>query len=257
MTVIMRNRALVIVGALVGAAVASAVLLAQASPEARRIFRSKQPIAKSILAGERHVELRRILMTEPVELGPDQSFVDALVEFNPIIFIGRVVRKEPEFLDFRDPQVSFTIVPMVEATWIGSRVTVAVERVIQTADGFPLSTGSRIVFVVDSDGTATIDGTKVDAETEMTWPVEAGKRYLITGGIKGIGIAGARFEASGLWLESFDGAPLRGPSRSPLPFDPARFETTPTFERDGAVPTDIYGVAARLEEAALKRRGPR
>ena len=228
--------------------------LAQTSPEPRRVVRSKRPIVELIQPGERHIQIRRIVITEPVEIVPGKSFTEALVEFNPIIFTGRVVRKEPLFVDFRDPRVSFTIVPLAEATWIGSRITLLVERVIQTAGGFPLMNGDRIVFDVESDGSATIGGVRVEAETEMLWPIEEGKRYLVTGTVKGDGVSDARFEQSGMWLEPFDGGPLRGPSREPLAPNPSAYDTKPTFERDGAGPLDIDSVASRLEQAVSKRR---
>ena len=158
--------------------------------------------------------------------------------------------------------------PLAEATWIGSRLTVLIEHVIQTVDELPLMEGEQITFVWEHHGSAIINGTRVDAETLTQWPIEEDKRYLVVGPFTELGQSTERGLVARMWLEPADGAPLRGPDRTaltPLPRDPAPtaprpagsvvWETVPTFERDGPVPTDIYNIRYRLEQEVLKRKG--
>jgi hypothetical protein len=97
--------------------------------------------------------------------------------------------------------------------------------------------------------------------------IEEGKRYLVAGRFTEIGQSTEKGLVAEMWLEPVDGAPLRGPGRrsltppipglsptAPAP-DRAVYETLPTFERDGPVPTDIYNIVYRLEQEILKRKG--
>jgi hypothetical protein len=219
-------------------------------------------IVEQIQPGQPYLLLQRGLtsLLHPVELG-DKSFVTVLVESNPVIFTGRVIRKEPAFIQ------RGTVVPLTEATWIGSRLTVLIERAIQTVDELPLMEGEQITFVWEHHGSAIINGTRVDAETLGLWPIEEGKRYLVAGRFMQIGRSTEKRLVAEMWLEPTDGAPLRGPGRrsltplvpGPPPTAPAPdgglYETLPTFERDGPAPTDIYNIVYRLEQEVLKRKG--
>lgn len=232
-----------------------------AQPETGPTFR--RPIVEQIQPGQQYLLLQRVVTDHPVELG-DESFVTALVKSNPVMFTGRVIRKEPAFIDVWG---SGTVVPVAEATWIGSRLTVLIERVIRTVDELPLMDGEQFTFVWEHHGSAIINSTRVDAETVSQWPIEDGKRYLVAGRFTELGRSTDEGLVAEMWLEPADGAPLRGPNRTrltpldrgPHPTAPAPdrgvYETVPTFERDGPVPTDIYAVADRLEQEVLKRKG--
>ena len=229
---------------------------AQTSTAPRQIHASRQPIVSQIKQGERNIRMSRTVHVERTDKG-DKSYVAAVVERSPIIFTGQVIRKEPAFLDIWNTGagVLFTVVPMAEATWIGSSLTVRVERVIQTTQALPLNDGGRVEFVVDFDGSATVMGTRVDTETPWRWPIEQGKRYLIAGHVLEIGRSKTKsFYPDDTWLEPFFGGPLRGPVRKALTPDQSVHETPPTFEQDGAVPTDIFAVTERLEAEVTKRK---
>jgi hypothetical protein len=161
----------------------------------------------------------------------------------------------------------FTIVPVAEAAWIGSRLTVRIERVLQTVDALPLMEEEQITFVWEHHGSAIINGTCVDAETLSLWPIEEGKRTWLPAASPSLAAQRTR----GLWLRCGSNppmdAPLRGPGRrsltplvpgppptAPAP-DPAVYETVPTFERDGPAPTDVYTIVYWLEQEVRKRKG--
>ena len=94
--------------------------------------------------------------------------------------------------------------------WIGSQVTVQVDRVIQTTEGFPLALQQRFTFIEDGDGSAVVNGVRVDTETPWLWPIESRKRYVITGRIKN-----GRFQSTGMWMEPTGGGPVRGQVQGP------------------------------------------
>ena len=237
---------------------AAANLPAQTSNEPRRIDASHRPIVERLQPDDRHVTITRTIIVEPVEV-VGKSFVATIVDFNSIIFTGRVVRKQAAFIDLRNSGGAlFTVVPMAEANWIGSSLTMQIERVVRTTEELPLTGDARLAFVVDYDGTATVKGARVDAETPHLWPIEEGKRYLVTGNVTELGRDRTRtFVPTGMWLEPREGAPLRGPSRTPSTPDRLRQETVPTFERDAPSDTTIYAVTDRLEEEVGRRKANR
>jgi hypothetical protein len=94
-----------------------------------------------------------------------------------------------------------------------------------------------------------------------------GIEALVAGRFTELGRSTDKGLVAEMWLEPADGAPLRGPGRrsltplvpgppptAPTP-DAAVYETVPTFERDGPMPTDIYNIRYLLEQEVLKRKG--
>jgi len=234
----MRYRIVLVVA---GAISAGGAAIAQNPPALRRIDASETPIVKSLKPDDQHVLLTCIRIGDPVDIGR-RSFIAALVDFNPVIFIGRVVRKEPAFIDLWNAGGRlFTVVPMSEANWVGSHLTVQIERVIRTSVELPLVQGRRFTFVEDYDGSATINGVRVDAEDPRLWPIVADKRYLVTGEVKPLGRQNTRvFVPSGMWLEPFRHVAERQVD-----------ETLPTFELD--VPRTIGDTTLRTVTDGLER----
>lgn len=214
---------------LIASATGLTVVTAQSTGEPRQIYFDTRPIVEHLRRGDKHVRLLHPVATPAFgDLGSGTSFVAAIVERNPIIFAGRVVEKQPALLTLRFLQ-DHSPATIEEANWIGSRVTVLVDRVIRTLDAFPLPLRERFTFVDETDGSAVINGVRVDTETPWLWPFEPGRRYLITGRIKR-----DQFLATGVWMEPPGGGNMRahhsradkivgdtGPPRSPnrSPFD--------------------------------------
>ena len=174
-------------GFLAAVAVVGAVgLVAHASAQVDSRLDFRRPIVERIQPEQRYLLLQRSFSSHPPELG-NKSFVTALVDFNPIILTGRVIRKQPAFLDVWNSSGKFAVVPMAEANWIGSRLTVLIVRVIQTETVLTLAEGNRLDFIWEHYGSTIINGTRVDAETESLWPVDEGKRYLIVGRLMELG----------------------------------------------------------------------
>lgn len=178
-------------------------LHAQGTSQARRIlFDTFVPIAARILPGDQRVTVVSA-NPKPAVAYPEEDFVVRLVRRNPIIFMGRLVDKQPVFMR-RIAGQKVTQVSPAEANWIGSRVTVLIERTIQTTNEFPLIVLQRLTFVDDGDGTATINGVRVDTETPWLEPLQQGRRYLIAGRI-----SGGEFSSTGMWMEPPDGVFMR------------------------------------------------
>jgi hypothetical protein len=179
-------------------------LYSQGGSEPRRIlFDSFEPIASRIIAGEQRIVVVSAKGRPDVAHPDDGSFVATIVRDNPIIFAGRIVQKQPVFLRLRAGQNALEV-SMTEANWVGSRITVMVDRIIQTADELPLTILQRLTFTEEGDGTATINGVRVDTETPWLEPLQQGRRYLISGRIKG-----GAFSSTGMWMEPADGGNLR------------------------------------------------
>ena len=212
---------------------------AQAVVEPRRIDEEHRPIVERLRPDDRHVILVSAT-TEPAWGDPGDRFVEEIVNTNPVIVVGRIVEKRPVFLNLRMRR-RYTFASLDQANWIGSRLTLLVDRVIQTIDELPLAPGERLTFVEDGDGSAVINGVRVDAETPWLWPVEMGRRYLITGRLET-----NRFVATGMWMEPPAGGNMRanvtrarsgrtpgelGPFRSPVasPFDDWSIEEASFF----------------------------
>lgn len=176
---------------------------AQGAAQTRRLlFDTFKPIATRLLPGDQRVTVVSA-NPSPAVAYPDEDFVARLVRRNPIIFTALVVETRPVFMRLIAGQ-KFTEVLPVEANWIGSRVTVMVDRVTQTTDELPLMTLQRLTFVEEGDGTATINGVRVDTETPWLDPLQQGRRYLISGRIQE-----GELSSTGLWMEPADGGNLR------------------------------------------------
>jgi hypothetical protein len=233
------------------------VVAAQAPQRPRVIYASPTPIVDVLRPGERQVFMKIQMFNESSGYG-DKPMPAALVELNPVILTGRITQREPVFLDMFTGGYRYRIVPVSDANWVGSRLTVQVERVIRTRDTFPLKPGDRFNFVVEFDGSATINGTRVETETPDMWPIEQGKRYLIAGDYRATRSAPMEFVPSGLWLEASEGAALRGPGRKEVAPGSNVYDTVPTFERDGPdAPLALDAVANRLNQEVEKIRRKR
>jgi hypothetical protein len=195
----------------------------QPAAEPRRIYFDSRPIVDLIRPGDRHLVLA--LPPAPPAFGDcgNKSCVAAILDENPIVFAGRLVQKEPAFLTLRD--LDYTLTSMDQANWIGSRITMRIDWGIQTMDTFPLAAGDRLTFIDDGDGSAMVNGVRVDTETPWLWPTESGRRYLITARIKR-----DQFMTTGMWMEPAAGGSMRSnasragrtpgdlrPARSPMP----------------------------------------
>lgn len=201
----MKRAVLSMMFALFGCAVA---LHAQASAPSRQIFfETFRSIAERILPSDKWIVVMSGTPMPAVAHVPDDEFLSTIVRENPIIFTARIVEKRPVFMRLRAGE-KFTEVSTAEANWIGSRITVMVDRIIQTVDKLPLMTLQRLTFVEEGDGTATISGVRVDTETPWLEPVQQGRRYLITGRIRD-----GEFSSTGLWMEAPDGASMRPRAR--------------------------------------------
>ncbi len=179
-------------------------LLAQVGAQPRRIpFVTLEPIVKRIQPGDQRILIVSPLPERDLAHPEEGTFVATIVKENPIIFTGRIVEKQPAFLYLRGRQ-NYREVSIAEANWIGSRITVMVDRILQTVDELPLTILHRLTFIEDGDGTAMINGVRVDTETPWLDPLQQGRRYLISGRLK----AGA-FSPTGMWMEPADGGNLR------------------------------------------------
>jgi hypothetical protein len=185
-------------------------LHAQSAAQTRRIlFDSFVPIASRILPGDRRITVVSAKPLPAVVHIPPEDVVARLVQKNPTIFMGRIVEKQPVFLRLVAGQKS-TEVSSAEAIWIGSRVTVLIERIIHTTDELPLTLLQRLTFIEEGDGSATVNGVRIDTETPWLEPIQQGRRYLIAGRI----VDGA-FSSAGMWMEPPEGGKMRSRLRDP------------------------------------------
>jgi hypothetical protein len=191
----------------VAAIIAFANVLAGGQVKVRRIHFEAKPIIALLQPADQQVLIVHPTVPPAFADPNERPFVPAIVQENPIIITGRVIDKQPAFLTLRGRQ-DFTPAAMNEANWIGSQVTVLVDRVIQTIEAFPLAPQQRFTFIEDGDGTAVVNGVRVDTDTPWLWPIQSGKRYLITGRIKT-----ERFQATGMWMEPDGGGNVRGQVR--------------------------------------------
>jgi hypothetical protein len=205
----------------------SGVAFTQPAPASRRpVGFYPRPIVELLQAGDRHIVLTHPTTPPDLAYPEPELFIPTILNGNPIVFAGRVVEKRPVFMRLRGRR-QFTVVRMEEANWIGSQMTVSIDRVIQTLDSFPLAAGQRLTFMDDGDGTAVIAGVRVDTETPWLAPIEPGRRYLITAAIES-----EELRATGMWMEPAIGGSMRSrlhttprPGDSPLnpehvtPFD--------------------------------------
>ena len=150
---------------------------------------------------------------------------------------GRIVEKRPAFLTLRTLQ-DYSPAPMNQANWIGSRVTVQVDWVIQTIDTLPLESRERLTFIDESEGSATVNGVHIETETPWLWPIESGRRYLVAGRVER-----DQFMATGMWMEPTGGGSVRSHIRevrrpgevmalrapNPTPFDDWTIEEASVF----------------------------
>jgi hypothetical protein len=157
---------------------------------------------------DRHVVLLHPTAAPALADPGSRSFIAAIVGENPVIIAGRVVEKQPVFLNLRTLQ-EYTLAPTDQANWIGSRLTVLVDRVIQTIDALAIAPGSTVTFVDEGDASAFVNGVRVDTETPWLWPIESRRRYLITGRLKN-----DHFVATGMWMEPAIGGSMRAPVRT-------------------------------------------
>lgn len=194
-------------------------LHAQGASQSRRIlFDTFVPIAARIQPGDRQIVVESAQPTPDVAYPEEGAFVARLVQKNPIIFTGRVVGKQPVFLRLLAGQKP-TEVSTINANWIGSRITVMVERIIQAVDEFSLTILQRLTFIEDGDGTATIYGVRIDAETPWLDQIQQGRRYLISGRIKN-----AEFSSTGMWMEPANGGNMKPRFQDPYLGRPKMFE---------------------------------
>jgi hypothetical protein len=223
---------------------------AQDSSQPRRIlFDTFQPIAARILPGDQRIVVVSGQPAPGFALPEADVFVTAIVQENPIIVTGRIIEKQPVFMRLLAGQ-PYLEVPAVEANWIGSRVTVTVDRIIQTVAEMALMTLQRLTFVEAGDGAVTIRGVRIETETPWLAPLQLGRRYLITGKMNG-GV----FSTTGMWMDPPDGGSLhpRFKDRS-APFTPAG---TPASGTPGT-PFDAWTIdeAIRSLESEVRRQPP-
>jgi hypothetical protein len=111
-------------------------LYAQGASQTRRIlFDTFRPIVSRIVPGDQRIVVMSANPVPDVAWPDEDAFVATIVQENPIIFTGRVIEKQPVFLRLFAGQKA-TEVSSAEANWIGSRITVLIDRIIQTVDEF-------------------------------------------------------------------------------------------------------------------------
>ena len=79
-----------------------------------------------------------------------------------------------------------------------------VDEVLKNSTKTLFSQGQEISFIDEGDGTAIINGVRVDTHTDWLRPIERGQRYLITAEVKN------RFMVTGMWDEPIGGGRMRG-----------------------------------------------
>ena len=143
----------------------------------------------------------------------------------------------------------FTVVPLEKANWIGSLITVQVDHVIQNSTALALTDGQRISFIDDGEGSATINGVRVETETPWLWPIERG-RYVISARV-----IKDRFVATGMWNEPNPGGTIRGRfhDADETSSDPPRSDARYRFHGEW----NINQATFELEREITKRRQQR
>jgi hypothetical protein len=179
--------------------------------EPRRVPFPGKRLAAVVRPGEPHVVIRHPSPPPLSVVDTSKPFVTQLVERAQVIIVTRVIGKKPAFLNLVARRI-FTSVAAEEANWIGSEVEMRVERVIKNDSGENLEEGNRLSYIEDSHGTAVINGTRIETETDWLRPIEVGLRYLMT-----VRLAGGRFTAEGIWEEPAPRSSLRGTQQSPPP----------------------------------------
>jgi|SRR5688572_21578256 len=222
-------------------------LQAQRAPQPRRIlFDTFVPILSRILPGDQWIVVTSGNPAPAFASVAENAVVSEIVRHNPIIFTGRLVEKRPLFLRRRAGERSTEVIGP-SANWIGSRVTMTIDRIIQTVDALPLTTLQRLTFVEEGDGSTGAEGVRIDTETPWLEPLEEGRRYLITGRIRN-----GEFSSTGQWMEPADGGPLRSRVRAA--------QVEPVGAGPNGKPKRLFegvtlGEAARqLEDEARRRR---
>ena len=176
----------------------------QSAFQPRRIlFDTFVPIAARILPSDERVVVTSAQPGPDVAWPEEGAFVATIVRKNPIIFTGRVVVKQPVFMRLFAGQ-AFTEVPFTQANWIGSRITVLIDGIVHTVDELPLTLLQRLTFIDDGDGTATVNGVRIDTVTPSFEAIEQDRRYLVTGRLRG-----GAFSPSGMWMEPSAGGIMR------------------------------------------------
>jgi hypothetical protein len=69
---------------------------------------------------------------------------------------------------------------------------------------FPLTLLQRLTFVEEGDGSATVNGVRIDTETPWLEPIQGGRRYLISARIRG-----GAFYSTGMWMEPAAGGNMQ------------------------------------------------
>jgi hypothetical protein len=213
-------------------------LHAQGTSSARRIlFDTFVPIVARIQPGDQRITVVSA-NPMPAVAYPEEDFPARLVRNNSIIFTGRIVDRQPVFMRRLAGQ-PFMQVPAAEANWVGSRLTVLVERVIQTVSEFPLIALQRLTFIDDGDGTATIGRVRIETETPWLEPTRQDRRYLVSGRV-----VDGKFLSTGMWMEPADGGAmkprLRDSTRPKISFDEWRIDEA----------TDLLELEVRRRDAA-------
>lgn len=227
-----------------------ALLVSQGASEPRRVPFSSRSISSMIRPGERQIVVTSGLQRPHAAESPEgTAFVAAIAEWNPILLIARVTDIQPHFFNMSLP-VDVTPVPPEQANWIGSRITINVERVLSTTSDMTLDEGSRVTFVDEGAGSAVINGTRVDTETEWLAPIERGRRYLIAARVED-----GRFIATAMFHDQTLRSTLKGRERPPRARPGQAAVDEYDYDRTPFKDWTMNEAAYWLEQAVAKKRG--